>query len=157
VRRSGPANCPRPRRRCQPLWVVLVTGGISPQRALDESLTLLPVVGFLAAVLMFSELRARRPVRVARPAHGTAQRRTASASAATGLRRRCPGRGTARTACLRLYASGERGLAAPVCIDAVTELFADAEVRLLATVPTELVAQAAGAAPGLASIPAPPD
>jgi len=39
----------------------------------------------------------------------------------------------------------------------VTELFADAEVRLLATVPTELVAQAAGAAPGLASIPAPPD
>lgn len=39
--------------------VVLVTGGITPQRALDESLTLLPVVGFLAAVLVLSELCAR--------------------------------------------------------------------------------------------------
>ncbi len=37
----------------------------------------------------------------------------------------------------------------PACIDTVTEIFADAEVRLLATVSTELVAQAAGARIGL--------
>ena len=39
--------------------VVLFTGGISPDRALAESMTLLPVVGFLAAVLVLSELCAR--------------------------------------------------------------------------------------------------
>jgi len=39
--------------------IVLVSGGISPDRAVTESLTLLPVVGFLAAVLVLSELCAR--------------------------------------------------------------------------------------------------
>ena len=39
--------------------IVLVTGGISLDRAAQESLQLLPVVGFLAAVLVLSDLCAR--------------------------------------------------------------------------------------------------
>jgi arsenical pump membrane protein len=39
--------------------LVLVTGGIGADRAIQESLRLLPVVGFLAAVLVLSELCAR--------------------------------------------------------------------------------------------------
>lgn len=37
----------------------------------------------------------------------------------------------------------------PACIDAVQELFAEAEIRLLATVPVELAAQTSGARIGL--------
>ena len=60
--------------------VVLVTGGISPATASAEALQLLPVVGFLAAVLVLSELCARDGLFewagqfMARRSHGEPQR-----------------------------------------------------------------------------------
>jgi arsenical pump membrane protein len=60
--------------------VVLLTGGISPATASAETLQLLPVVGFLAAVLVLSELCARDGLFewagqfMARRSHGEPQR-----------------------------------------------------------------------------------
>lgn len=54
-----PARLPEAVMAVPAAVIVLVSGGISPERAAAESLTLLPVVGFLAAVLVLSELCAR--------------------------------------------------------------------------------------------------